>query len=118
MAVMKTKTLAGNAQPGFHKKSHGITAVPHVMPNGDIVRALIMPRPRANNREANPAKTEAAQAKRNRKKQQRRNRMSDVNDTSGEIISHSEQYASKWNAKRAAKKLSKLTGFPLEDHTH
>ena len=33
----------------------------------------------------------------------------------GEILSSSEQYSSKWNARRAAKKLSKMTGLVWED---
>lgn len=69
MAMLKTKTLGGNARKGFYKKSHGITAVPHVMPNGDIVRALIMRRPRAHALTVNPTKEEAAQTKRDRRKE-------------------------------------------------
>lgn len=31
----------------------------------------------------------------------------------GEVLSHSQQYATKWNAKRAAKRLSALTGWDV-----
>lgn len=31
----------------------------------------------------------------------------------GEIVCHSEQYATRWNAKRAASKLALTTGLPL-----
>jgi hypothetical protein len=67
----QTKALAGNARPGYHKKTQGLRAVPHVLPNGDIVRALVVPRPHEPKHENNPTKIEAAQAKRNRKNRKR-----------------------------------------------
>jgi uncharacterized protein YegP (UPF0339 family) len=33
----------------------------------------------------------------------------------GEILAHSEMYATKWNARRAAKRIAKLTGMPWYD---
>lgn len=35
--------------------------------------------------------------------------------SNGEVVAHSEQYATAWNAKRAAKRLHKMTGLPLLD---
>lgn len=31
----------------------------------------------------------------------------------GEVIAHSESYATQWNTKRAARRLAKITGLPL-----
>lgn len=35
------------------------------------------------------------------------------NANNGEILAHSEEYASKWNRNRAARKLSRLTGWQI-----
>jgi uncharacterized protein YegP (UPF0339 family) len=40
-----------------------------------------------------------------------------IRNHNGEILAHSEQYATKWNARRAANRLSKLTRFPVVEVT-
>lgn len=32
----------------------------------------------------------------------------------GEILAHSEEYSTRWSRDRAAKRLSKLTGWPID----
>ena len=36
-----------------------------------------------------------------------------IRSTNGETVAHSEQYATAWNAKRAARRLARTTGLEL-----